>query len=46
MIWDALTQFAQSFYYQLVNITLDDPLSYLYVILNALLLLYATLTSS
>ncbi len=38
-ILEALGQFVQTLYGQLVNIPLDNPLSYVYVVMNWLLLL-------
>ncbi len=38
-ILEALDQFVQTLYNQLVNIPLDNPLSYAYVVMNWLLLL-------
>lgn len=41
-IWDTLTWILEGLYAQVVNIPLDDPLSYLYMMLNILLLLFSS----
>jgi hypothetical protein len=41
-ILDGLVQMLQMVYSQVVNVPLDNPLSYLYVILNIFLLLFAS----
>jgi len=42
-ILDTLAWILEGLYAQIVNIPLDDPLSYLYMILNILLLLFASI---
>ncbi len=43
VIFEGLVQLLESLYNQIINIPLDNALSYIYVILNTLLLLFATL---